>query len=210
MFKNSLIGVIQLRMSAYETYCLFLALKNHFTTKSYDYFKYSGKTNASQDSFMSRKDRFHYQRLCRKCTDDQMKDYIISNLIKGKLWVGDLLDDEAEQNYKEYTKRKQAFTYQFSNEIDKLFSSVKIPSEVFDIKKNQYPIILNKYLSGELCIEFFCVLNNLIQFVDKFNDKIGTDDVIWSKISLLIVKLHPFLEYDRKKIIGALKSKLYT
>ena len=197
-------------MSAYETYCLFLALKNHFTTKSYDYFKYSGKTNASQDSFMSRKDRFHYQRLCRKCNDDQMKDYIISNLIKGKLWVGDLLDDEAEQNYKDYTKRKQAFTYQFSNEIDKLFSSVKVPSDVFDIKKNQYPIILNKYLSGELCIEFLCVLNNLIQFVDKFNDKIGTDDVIWSKISLLIVKLHPFLEYDRKKIIGALKSKLYT
>ena len=197
-------------MSAYETYCLFLALKNHFTTKSYDYFKYSGKTNASQDSFMSRKDRFHYQRLCRKCNDDQMKDYIISNLIKGKLWVGDLLDDEAEQNYKDYTKRKQAFTYQFSNEIDKLFSSVKVPSDVFDIKKNQYPIILNKYLSGELCIEFLCVLNNLIQFVDKFNDKIGTDDIIWSKISLLIVKLHPFLEYDRKKIIGALKSKLYT
>ena len=139
-----------------------------------------------------------------------MKDYIISNLIKGKLWVGDLLDDEAEQNYKDYTKRKQAFTYQFSNEIDKLFSSVKVPSDVFDIKKNQYPIILNKYLSGELCIEFLCVLNNLIQFVDKFNDKIGTDDIIWSKISLLIVKLHPFLEYDRKKIIGALKSKLYT
>ena len=109
-------------MSAFETYCLFLALKNHLTTKSYDYFKYSGKTNASQDSFMSRKDRFHYQRLCRMCEDDQMKDFILSNLIKGKLWVGEMLDDEAEQNFKEYSKRKQAFTYRSEEHTSELQS----------------------------------------------------------------------------------------
>ena len=197
-------------MSAFETYCLFLALKNHLTTKSYDYFKYSGKTNASQDSFMSRKDRFHYQRLCRMCEDDQMKDFILSNLIKGKLWVGEMLDDEAEQNFKEYSKRKQAFTYNFSNELDKLFSGVETPSEVFVVKKNQYPLILNRYLSGELPVEFFCVLNSLVQFVDKFDERIGTDDVIWSKIKMLLIKLPPFLEYDKKKVVTALKSKLYT
>ena len=199
-----------MRLSAFETYCLFLALKNHLTTKSYDYFKYSGKTNASHDSFMSRKDRFHYQRLCRMCEDDQMKDYIISNLIKGKLWVGEMLDDEAEHNFKEYSRRKQAFTYNFNNELDKLFSGVETPSEIFDVKKNQYPLILNRYLSGELPVEFFCVLNSLVQFTDKFDERIGTDDVIWSKVRLLLVKLHPFLEYDKKKVIAALKSKLYT
>jgi hypothetical protein len=144
------------------------------------------------------------------CDEAQMRDYILSNLIKGKLWVGDFLDDEAEQNFKDYTKRKQAFTYNFNNELDKLFGNVSAPSDVFLVKKNQYPEILNRYLSGELSAEVFSVLNRLVQFADRFDERIGKDDVIWSKVKLLLLKLYPFLEYDRKKIKAAFKSKIYT
>lgn len=199
-----------MRLSAFETFSLYLALKNHFTVKSYDYFKYDGKLKLTHDSFMVRKDRFHFQRLCRKCDSAQMKDYILSNLIKGRMWVGEMLEDEAEQNFKEYTKRKQAFTYNFNNELDKLFADATNASDVFTVKSNQYPVILNRYLSGELSAEVFSVLNHLVQFSDKFDERIGKDDVIWSKVRVLLIKLHPFLEYDKKKVKDAFKSKLYS
>jgi len=198
------------QLSPFETYRLFIALKNHFTTKSYDFFKYSGKTNVSQGTFNCRKDRFHFNRLSRRYGADVMQEFIISNLIKNKQWVGDFLEDDAADNFKEYQKRKQAFTYVFSNELDALFKGIDTPSDVFSIKSNQYPIVLNKYLSGEISIEVLSVLNSLIGFDKKFDEKLGSDDVIWNKIKILSIKLHPFLEYDRNKIKTTLKNKLYT
>ena len=85
-----------MRLSAYETYCLYLAIKSHFTTQSYDYHKYQGKVKASKESFDIRKDRFLFQKLSRKYSNDQMNDFLISNCIKGKKWVGEFLDDDAE------------------------------------------------------------------------------------------------------------------
>jgi hypothetical protein len=50
--------------NGFECYALFHALKLHFTSK-YDFVKYSGKTNVTQDSFMIRKDKFtFYKTIC--------------------------------------------------------------------------------------------------------------------------------------------------
>ena len=46
-----------MRMNEFEAYKHYLALKLHFSS-DYDYFKYNGKTNATQQSFEKRKDRF--------------------------------------------------------------------------------------------------------------------------------------------------------
>ena len=44
-------------MTEFEAYCQFLALKLHFTTDHYDYFKYNGKHNATPASFEKRTDK---------------------------------------------------------------------------------------------------------------------------------------------------------
>ena len=107
-----------MRLSAYETYCLFLALKNHFTLQKYDFFKYQGKITASQESFLARKDRFQFQKLARQCDDKEMTSFLISNFIKDKKWVGEFLDDDAKQNHVNYIKYNQSVSYQFKNELD--------------------------------------------------------------------------------------------
>ena len=38
-------------MEPFEAYQKYLALKLHFDSESYDYFKYRGKTNAKRDKF---------------------------------------------------------------------------------------------------------------------------------------------------------------
>ena len=41
-------------MTAFESYKMYVALKLHFTTDSYDYFKFNGKTRVSETNFEKR------------------------------------------------------------------------------------------------------------------------------------------------------------
>ena len=44
-------------MTPYQVYTKYIALKNHFTQKNYDYFTYGGKVRAKETSFEVRKDQ---------------------------------------------------------------------------------------------------------------------------------------------------------
>jgi hypothetical protein len=197
-----------MRLSAFDTFRMFLAIRNHFTQKSYDYFKYKGKTNVSLEAFSKRKDRYYFQKLCRKYEDSEMEDFLVANFIHGKSWVGEFLEEEANDIYLAYLKRKQGFTYHFRNEVSSLFSVVDSAPKVFEIKSGQYPVILNRLLSNELCMETFTILNQFIKFSDKFDAALGKDDVMWSKIRQLSTKLEPFLDYDKNTAKNILKEAI--
>ena len=85
-------------MTGYEAFCLFQAIKLHFTSASYDFFKYNGKSNISVTAFENRKDKYHFYKLSRKFPNKEMLiEFLVANFLeKDKLWVGDLLNEEAE------------------------------------------------------------------------------------------------------------------
>jgi len=198
-----------MRLSAYDTYVLFLSLKNHFTQEKYDYFKYKGKIkNISKNSFSMSKDRFLYQRICREYDESVILDFFVANFIKGKVWIRDFLEEEAKDDYMSYMKRKQAITYNFDNELSKALSKVENVQSLFRNNGGQYPEIINLYLNNEISIETMAILNSFIGFSDKFDQKLGKDDILWSKIRLLCLKVQNFLEYDRSKIKNILKDKI--
>ena len=53
-------------MNGYEAYRLYLAVKLHFSTENYDFFKHNAKVNASIGSFTKRNDRYFFHRLCTR------------------------------------------------------------------------------------------------------------------------------------------------
>lgn len=89
-------------MTGYETFEIYQALKLHFTSDSYDFFKYNGKTNVSVTAFENRKDKYHFYKLSRKCTNkDDLINFIVANFVEDeKSWVGNLLMEEADINYR--------------------------------------------------------------------------------------------------------------
>lgn len=195
-----------MRLTAFETYTLLMALKQHFTQANYDYFKYNGKTRANKESFIQRKDRFYYQKLSRKYDSEQMVDFLVANLLKGLTWVGNLLDDEAHENYMAYLKRKQALAYTFANELDNFFS-VQPPELAFK-SSSGLPPILNTIMCGTMSPETFVILDRFIGFSESLN-KTLEDDYLWSKYKALPRKLHPFLSYDKDKMRSILKEKIH-
>lgn len=199
-----------MKLTPYQTYCLYLAIKNHFTQKKYDYFKYSGKTNAKPEAFEIRKDKYYFGRLSKKYSEEELLHFLVANFIQGKKWIGDLLEDDAHDTYMRYLKRKQAFTYHFTNELTALLSTVDDPRDLFICSSSSYPKIISEYLAGTISLETMAVLNTFICFFDKFDEKLDKDDIIWSSVRLLTIKLYPFLEYDKKRIKDVLKKHLNT
>jgi hypothetical protein len=198
-----------MRAPPYVAYCMFLALKNHFSKESYDYFKYRGKTNVSMESFMARKDRILFQKLCRKVDEENLEDYIVATLKDNPgIWISDLLESEAMERYENLKKSRVTFSDYFASELDLLVKTAGSLKEAFTIKGNQYPEVINLRLCNTLSLETFCVLEALVGFSTIIDKKIGADDILWSKMRLQIKKFTPFLKYDRKSAIAILKDKM--
>lgn len=195
-----------MRLSAFDTFCLFMALRNHFTTDSYDFIKYKGKSRFTQESFLSNKDKLLYQKLSRACDENDMRDYLIATFIADKRWVRDFLEEEAKDRFMEYRKRKQSFGYMFGNELDRLFL-LQAPELAFKATGN-YALPIRMYIQGDMSLETFALLNRYLGLVQSYDAKYGKDDIVWGRMSMLIRKFTPFLIYDEKKMKSILKDKI--
>lgn len=191
-------------ISAYDTFNLFSSLKLHFTT-SYDYFKYNGKSKSiTKENFAIHKDRFKYQKLARLFnTVEELKDYIIANLLKEKKWIGEFLDDSAMDNYKEFLKTKESLSYVFSNDIDKL-------NKNSFIENNGEIEVYKLYKHRKISLESFVILEHYIRFFKNIDKFYGKEDIIWKPIRNLSEKYVPFIKWDNKKFANILTTKLLT
>lgn len=182
-------------MSPFETYCKYLCIKNHFCKSKYNYFKYQGKTKAKIEAFNKRKDRYWYEKMSRKYSDKEILELLVSNFALSynpqTLWIGDIINS-GENTYKEWIKRQQSLSYFFKEQSKNLFSNGDI-KKIFDCSKG-HPLVLKKYLSGELYIETLIIYEQIFSFAKDFDLKFT--DPVWETVSLKIKKYMPFINTD--------------
>jgi len=195
-----------MKSSGYEVYKTWLALRNHFTSTSYDYFKYHGKTNSTVDSYDHNKMRFHFERLAKGLNEEEVVDFFVANFLKGKKWIGDFLTHDAKINLAEYQRIHQSLFYVFETDLNNLLNRHKHPKELFQNKSGQYPPIITALLNEEITKETFVILNKYLKFFPQFDNRLGEDDVIWGKIRFELNKYSPFILYDKKKFKSKLKE----
>jgi len=196
-------------MTGYETFGLYQALKLHFTQESYDFFKYNGKTNVSVTTFENRKDKYHFYKLSRRLAQkDDMVDFIVANLVEDeKTWVGSLLMQESEVNYRKHQKIIQSMSYTFENDCKLIFGDCILnPNEVL-ITDGDYPVLLKKGLQKSVNIESVCLLNNMLGFVPMWSKKIA-DTIHWPNYRMKLLKYSAFIPKDDVKYKLILKKVL--
>lgn len=193
-------------MTPFDCFKTYLALKNHFTKKEYDYHKYCGKSRANLQSFYKRKDRFWFEKISRNKNDAEIIDFFVSNFISSMdpqtLWIGKIIK-EGESIYTDWKKRIQSLSYIFKGEIESLFLC-KDFDKVFKIETNRHPIILKEYLNESLSIETMVILDKILGYQNDFDHKI--DDPIWQTVSFKIKKYNSFLNIDIFKYKKILKE----
>ena len=188
----------------YDAYCLYLAINNHFHTESYDYFKYNGKVSAKLESFMKRKDKYHFAKLARKY-NGELKDFLVANLSKKKYYVRELLEQECEKNYISYKKVKQKLTYVITEDMRYLFDKYQHIDVCLGIKDNgQHSNILREYLGGKISAETFIASNKIFDIFKDYDDMVS-EKFIWPRERKRLDKLSPFLDLEHKKLYSILE-----
>jgi len=195
-------------MTGYEAFGLYESLKLHFSKDSYDFFKYNGKTNHSVQSFENRKDKYYFYKLSRKYTNkDALIDFLVANFLEDdKVWVGKLLEEDADVVYRNRQKILQSLSYSFENDCRVLFEAAGDPNEVIKTD-GDYPVLLTKALRKEVSIETLVILNQILNFLPMWNKKI-TDTIRWPDYRRKVIKYAPFLTQDVVKYKLILKKVL--
>lgn len=193
-------------MTGYEAFAIYQSLKLHFTQESYDFHKYNGKSNVSVNSFENRKDKYHFYKLSRKYTDKQeLIEFIVANLlVVDRLWVGDLLNEDADIRYRERKKSLQSLSYVFENDCRTLFEGQN-PNDILKVDDGGYPVLLRKSLRHEISIETTCLLNKILNFIPKWDKQI-TDTIRWPDYRNKLIKYASFLPQDIVKYKLILKK----
>ena len=193
-----------MKVTPFETYQTYLSMKSHFTNRKYDFFKYGGKSRATMTSFNKRKDKYWFEKTSRKYSDQQILDFLLSNFVTTdnpqNLWIGEIINS-GERNYAEWMRRQQSLTYLFKEQLGELLSNKNL-NEVFDCSNRKHPIVLKKYLGGEISLETLMILEKVFSFAKNFDKKL--DDPVWETVSLKLKKYNPFLNvnvFHYKKIL---------
>lgn len=193
--------------NGYDTFKLYMALKFHFTGK-YDFFKYGGKVKITKDIFMKRKDRYSFHKLSRKYDIIEMRNYMVANFVNDNAtWIGDMLDSEGEEHYRNWTKTQQSLSYIFENDLIKLLNSVDTPNQLLEVNPGCYPILLSEAMGSSIKLETLIILNYFMNFCTMWNNKID-DDIVWPNYYMKCVKYAPFIEYDKSKFKNILVKNL--
>jgi len=194
-----------LKLEPFESYQKYLALKNHFTNKKYNYFTYNGKVKANLQSFYKRKDRFWFEKLSRNKTDEEILNFFVANFAScddpQSLWIGQIIK-EGEDNYKNWMRKTQSLSYIFKEEIS-IFNSKNF-DEMFSIRGNKHPLIIKNYLQKKISLETLIILNNILEYTKEFDKKL--QDPVWEFVSMRIEKYTPFIHIDVNKFKQLLKE----
>lgn len=186
-------------MNGYEVFCTYQALKLHFSTDTYCYFKYNGHVATKPEGFEKRKDKYQFHKLARSLKDDEVQGFFVSGfLLNTKAWVDYFLEPQARERYLAWRKKIDALSYLFNEDMDKIVNNKHdkgIGSIFVPPKDGTFPFIWTMMNRGEIMPETIVILHGLTGILDLWDEKYKSD-YIYEKTSKLIRKYEPFLHLD--------------
>jgi hypothetical protein len=194
-------------MTAFESYRIYLALKLHFTTDKYDYFKTGGRVKGSESNFEKRKDRYFFKKLTNRMKESEILPYFVANFITNPTeWIGNMIRTDGDENYQAWKKRMESLHYNFSEDVDFLLQQVDEFDQLFKLDGSHPPLL--KFLLGkQISMETFVILNNILNFIPQFDERI-TETLVWKDVRRTVIKYSPFVTIDTVKYKHTLKEKV--
>lgn len=183
----------------FETYKTYIAIRNHFTQKGYDYFKYNGKTKVNADSYLKRKDRFFFAKLERRLAKEERPYFFVANfIVDDRNWSGSLVTEHSMEIYTSWKNKIQSLSYKFKEECEKLKEIVDFSGKGFDdlFKANgSHPPLLKLFLRNEISLETMVIINRVLKYAGRWSTELE-DDFTWAQIHKYIDRYDPWINID--------------
>ena len=180
-------------MEPIDVYMMYCAMKAHFGKGNYDFIDYKGKTKITRNSFYKRKDRYFFVKLSRKHdTEEEVKNYLISNFIKDKKGYIANFNDE---NYESWKLKRQGFFSMFLVEMKPLVDAFE---NLFAVENKQHPKLMKEFLGGRVSLETIIILNELVDYEQSWKKELK-DDIVWQDLNKLMTNYKRFLTIDVKR-----------
>ena len=179
-------------MSPFKAYEMYMHIKLHFSSDSYDVRKYAMK-HMSMASFEKGTIKFKLFTLTKKYNDVQLREFFISNFLHGDKYGG-MYNANADEVMWDWQKRIQGLTYHYTQDILHLQErGAKTPEMVWS--GDSHPLIAKEYLGKRINLETLVILDKLYTFRPVVDERLH-DDFVWKPISRLMYKYEPFLTFD--------------
>ncbi len=180
-------------MEPVDVYMMYCAMKAHFGKSNYDFIDYNGKTKISRKSFYKRKEQVFFVKVSRKYeTEEEIKNYFISNFIKDKKGYIANFNDE---NYESWQLKRQGFFSMFTVEMQPLVNAFE---NLFAVKNEQHPKLLKEYLGGRVSLETMIILNELVDYGQNWALELK-NDIVWPDLNKMMNKYKRFLTIDTER-----------
>ncbi len=181
-------------MNAFECYSDYVALKRHFHSKTYDYFRYNGKIKVSLASFEKRKDKAFFHKLA-KFRDPLW--FLVYNLALNDQWIGEIvLNEKSKKIYLKHKTIRDGLTYYLSTELERYESVL----EAIETDGRKHPKIIRDYLRDDISFESLCLVTKANKTDNYWKEKLPEDHILLE----LLNRIHKYFgfipEFDRSKL----------
>lgn len=179
----------------YDACVTHMALRQHMTSKSYDFFKYNGRASMKFATFEKRNDRYYYDKVYKFGTPFTL---LLANVVVDpSLWVGDIVSEQGMSRYYDYVKRNEGLTYLFQNDI--MLIDEHDAKSAFVSANGQLPKVIVLFLQNKITFETLCLLTELTK-VFRYWTRTLSSNYMAEDILFRIERYTPFINADREKI----------
>ena len=144
--------------------------------------------------------------ILKNLSQDKLKDdNFLSNI---NMWIGDAFGEKCVTTYREWRRRIESLQYFFREDCSSIMSDDSNEfNALFDVIDGQHPPILRYALANKINIETFIILDDILNFIPKFNRDLQ-DPIVWPDYYNRCVKYKPFFTHDLDTSKKSLKKVL--
>lgn len=145
-------------MNGFQGFKIWVAMRQHFTTKTFDIFKNKGRMKGKLETFIARNDSEIIERTCSKFTPTELVLYLAANFIYGNtnmLWDTGV----AIANYNLFLARRQQIDRVVDNDLKSL--------DNLNIQLNDGIGIVRTLTKNQITIETVSLINQQINLTNQ-------------------------------------------
>ena len=197
-----------MKLDELDTFQLYLAIRLHFTSDSYDFFVSKGRVkNTKFETLLGKSYYPVIRKMSSTMTATEIRDYCIANmLVENGAHLFDI-ESTGKRIWQAYKKRKAARPYYFEKDVRTLCGEMsrlgaKSFSDAFRITpSNEYPFLLLMYLGGHISIDTFSILLSLntCDYLSEWSSAIS-DQFVFPEVKRQVMKVAPFVKVSDSSI----------